>query len=233
MPESGASEKLQEALPRIGDSAGFRHDRTGGQQSGGEVTPEPAGLSDLEDVELARACQGGDSAAFAELVQRYERLVFKIAWQKTHNRADAEDVTQDVFMHAFRSLPRLRDPQAFLGWLIAIANNRAYRFFRSRQSKLATHEEARQEQERENTRSVKEPGDPQVVELVRSLPEEYRIALTMKYLEGCSYHEIGERLSMSFHQVDYLLRKAKRALREAANRDRRKLSDSKAGGPEA
>jgi DNA-directed RNA polymerase specialized sigma24 family protein len=57
-----------------------------------------------------------------------------------------------------------------------------------------------------------------VVELVRSLGDEYRLALVWKYLEGCSYEEIGERLSMSFNQVDYLLRKAKTALRDAVER---------------
>lgn len=218
MPDSGAAAELQESAPVAPNAPRERSPRE---------QPDPP------DVELARACQRGDDSAFAQLVERYQRLVFKIAWQRTHNRADAEDVTQDVFMHAYRSLPRLRDPQAFLGWLISIAHNRATRFFRSRQSKLATHEEAWRRREREEkTRDPEEPGDAQVVELVRSLPEEYRVALTMKYLEGCSYDEIGKRLAMSFHQVDYLLRKAKRALRAASSRDQRKLSDSKAGGSE-
>ncbi len=181
---------------------------------------------DRDLAQLAAAAQAGERTAFEELVQRCHRLVFKIAFHKTSHRTDAEDVTQEVFLHAFRSLGRLREPQAFLSWLIAIAHNRANRFCRSRQSRRRTGEEARQQlelekerQDRELTRS-EEPAAENVRELVRALPEEYRQALTWKYLDGFSYEEIGKHLSLSFNQVDYLLRRAKKALRGAMQKDR-------------
>ena len=103
-----------------------------------------------------------------------------------------------------------------MSWLVAIAHNRAHRFFRSRRAKVIALEEARQELKRRHERKATEDPDPDgLEELVATLPDEYRWALTWKYLEGVSYHEIGERLSLSFHQVDYLLRRAKTALRRA------------------
>ena len=179
-------------------------------------------LPDPPDADLARASQQGDAHAFTQLMQRYERLIFKIAYNKSGNRSDAEDLCQEIFLHAFRSLPNLRDPQAFLGWLMAIANNRSYRFSRRKRAKITALEEARAElEQREARQGADDEEDSRVVELVQSLPEEFRLALTWKYLEGCSYEEIGERLSMSFNQVDYLLRRAKTALRRASASDRK------------
>ncbi len=187
-----------------------------------ETSPMRKPMPDPPDAELARASQAGDAAAFAELMQRYERLVFKIAYNKSGNRADAEDLCQEIFLHAFRSLPNLRDPQAFLGWLMAIANNRSHRFYQRKRAKITALEEARRDLEQRQVREgAAEEEDCRVVELVHSLPEEFRSVLTWKYLEGCSYEEIGERLSMSFNQVDYLLRRAKTALRKASESDRR------------
>ena len=186
--------------------------------------------SPRDDAALAAASQQGDRSAFTELVGKYERLVFKIALSKCGNRSDAEDLSQEIFLHAYRSLPRLRDPQAFLGWLIAIAHNRSHRFFRSRRAKVIALEDARREMEQElHRRQVGRAEEERMVELVRSLPDEYRLALSWKYLEGCSYEEIGERLSLSFHQVDYLLRRAKSALRRASEKDTRKREGSRDG----
>lgn len=195
-----------------------------------------------EDAELARAAQQGDQAAFEQIVAKYHRLVFKIAYRKASHPTDAEDLTQEVFLHAFRSLPNLREPQAFLGWLMAIAHNRCNRFCRTRQAKIIALEEARKELQAsshparkkllETTPNEAAPEDADVSELVQSLPEEFRWALTWKYLEGCSYDEIGERLSMSFNQVDYLLRRAKNELRALVERaaSRAQLGRQREGG---
>ncbi|MFQ5655877.1 MAG: RNA polymerase sigma factor [Planctomycetota bacterium] len=172
-----------------------------------------------DHIELARAAREGDRGAFEALIERTHRLVYKIAWQKANHAGDAEDIVQDVFLHAWRSIPRLRDPQACLGWLLAITHNRANRFCRRRRNKIIAFEEARRELEA-RAAATKPEEDPSswVAEAVRSLPDELRLALTWKYMEGCSYEEIGGRLGMSFHQVDYLLRRAKRALRRELER---------------
>ena len=176
-------------------------------------------LTQIDDATLARAAGTGDKAAYRTLIERYQRLLFKIALRKSNNQADAEDIVQDVCLHAWRSLPKIRDPQAFLGWLMAIANNRANRYCDRRRRKIVILDEARRTlEEREIARAERAEADDDGGELVRRLPDEMRLALTWKYLDGCSYDEIGERLDMSFHQVDYLLRRAKAALRHEVER---------------
>lgn len=185
------------------------------EESAGELLP----LTDRDDATLARAAGQGDEASFRTLIERYERLLFKIALRKAGNRADAEDIVQDVCMHAWRSLAKIRDPQAFLGWLMAIAHNRANRYCDRRRRKVVVLDEARRTlEERARARAERAEADEDGGELVRRLPDEMRLALSWKYLDGCSYEEIGERLDMSFHQVDYLLRRAKAALRREVER---------------
>ena len=186
-------------------------------------------LTEVDDATLARAAGGGDRAAYRVLMERYQRLLFKIALRKSNNQADAEDIVQDVCLHAWRSLPKIRDPQAFLGWLMAIANNRANRYCDRRRRKIVVLDEARKTlEEREHARAARADADEDGGELVRRLPDEMRLALTWKYLDGCSYEEIGERLSMSFHQVDYLLRRAKAALRHEVERVERSGEEGRA-----
>jgi len=183
-----------------------------------------------EDAALALRAGAGDAAAFRTLIERYHRLIYKIARRKAGNEADAEDIVQDVSLHAWRSLPKLRDPQAFLGWLMAIAQNRANRFCDRRRRKVVVLDEARHTlEERERGRAERADADEEGGELVRRLPDEMRLALTWKYLDGCSYEEIGERLDMSFHQVDYLLRRAKAALRREVERVERPAEEGHAG----
>lgn len=172
-----------------------------------------------EDALLATRAAAGDATAFHLLLERYHRLLFKVSRRKAGNDADAEDIVQDICLHAWRSLPKLRDPQAFLGWLLAIAQNRANRFCDRRRRKVVVLDEARHTlEERERARAERAEAEEDGGELVRRLPDEMRLALTWKYLDGCSYEEIGERLDLSFHQVDYLLRRAKAALRREVER---------------
>ncbi len=176
---------------------------------------------------LAERARRGDRAAFTQLVERFHRMVYKVVLHRCRDARDAEDVSQDVFLHAYRSIGGLREPDAFVSWLLRIAQHRALRFHRNRARRAIVLAEAADEVRRRAADSAGPAHEDRgAEELVAGLPECERMALRWKYLEGCSYEEIGERLSMSFHQVDYLLRKAKRALRAAVLGARRRLEGS-------
>ena len=173
-----------------------------------------------EDAPLVRRAASGDREAFQALVEKHQGLVFAIALRRSRSRDDAEDIAQDALMHLWRSLPNLRDPNAFVGWLIALVQNRAYRFIKQRNRKVVVLKEARTALEtRARERSNDTPPDESHL-LLAKLPEEMRWALSWKYINGCSYAEIGSRLGLTFHQVDYLLRRARRTLKEAVENDR-------------
>ncbi|MBN2025033.1 MAG: sigma-70 family RNA polymerase sigma factor [Pirellulales bacterium] len=76
---------------------------------------------DTELVRLVRAAQAGDPRAFDRLLERFEPTVQAIVLRRLHNRADAQELCQEVFIQALRKLHQLDDPRCFAGWLRAIA----------------------------------------------------------------------------------------------------------------
>ncbi len=192
------------------------------QERGQDSNSRP--LSELEDVELVTLAIGGDQQAFAVLIDRFGGLVLGLARRKV-GRDDADDVAQDALLHIWRSLPSLREPRAFIGWLSRLVQNRAHRWIQQKQRKRVVLKEARSELLARAEHRSRDTHAAETQELVQRLPDEMRLALQWKYIEGHSYDEIGERLGMSFHQVDYLMRRARKALR-----DELKRSESAKGG---
>jgi RNA polymerase sigma-70 factor (ECF subfamily) len=82
-------------------------------------------LEKLQIVEQVRAAQQGDRQAFGQLVERYERSVYATALRRLGNHAEAQELTQEVFVQALRKLSQLREPEAFAGWLRSITNRMA------------------------------------------------------------------------------------------------------------
>jgi RNA polymerase sigma-70 factor (ECF subfamily) len=78
-------------------------------------------LQEISTADLVLSAQDGDSDAFGELANRFERMVYSVCWQRLRNHAEAQEVAQDVFIKAFEKLYQLTEPAAFAGWLRSIA----------------------------------------------------------------------------------------------------------------
>lgn len=70
-----------------------------------------------EITELVVRAQGGSREAFGTLVEKFQPTVYAVSLARMRNPSEAQELTQDVFIHALRKLPQLRDPQCFAGWL--------------------------------------------------------------------------------------------------------------------
>ena len=70
-----------------------------------------------EITELVTRAQAGDRAAFGQLAERFQPTVYAVALARLRNPTEAQELTQEVFLHAMKKLPQLREPQAFAGWL--------------------------------------------------------------------------------------------------------------------
>jgi RNA polymerase sigma-70 factor (ECF subfamily) len=201
------------------------------------MSSESTGLQDEDLVERSLA---GDAGAFEGLVSRYQQAVFNIAYYKSRNCFDAEDLAQDVFLAAFRALRTLKDPKCFASWLFGIAYNRCHKWYHRERNKIVKIEEIRRHLEQESrlswraaraTLSADETDSSAVEEFLRQLPEDARAVIRLKYLEGLSYEEIEGRLGIKTHRIDYLIRRSKKALRERVARedDPSDLSSASAG----
>jgi len=91
----------------------------------------------LNDSEIISRVLSGDQQAYAELVTRYQNYVFTLAFRFTKNREDAEEVSQDIFVKAYRALADFKGNSKFSTWLYTIVNNTCITFLRKK--KLQTY----------------------------------------------------------------------------------------------
>jgi RNA polymerase sigma-70 factor, ECF subfamily len=174
------------------------------------------------DEALVLQAQGGDRSAFEELVRRSCRLVYARLYLETGDAHRAEDLSQETLLRAYRALDKLRDPGQFRNWLLTIAQNVLTD---------AGRREARQKRA-EPPRAglgalagVPGPGPPpeeeaaraelrgRVLDGLRSLPEEYRLPLTLRYLTGADYQTIATQLGLSNGSLRGLLHRGLKLLR--------------------
>lgn len=88
-----------------------------------------------QTVEWVEQAMRGDQTAFHHLVDRYQAEIFRMIYYRTRSRTDAEDLTQDVFLRAYKHIKRLETPKVFRSWLYRIAVNRVRDHHRSRRVK--------------------------------------------------------------------------------------------------
>jgi RNA polymerase sigma-70 factor (ECF subfamily) len=170
------------------------------------VVDAPIRAPDAAHTALVLRCQRGDRAAFALLYGDYARVVHGIV-VATAGAADADDLTQDVFMAVFERLPELRDPAAFPAWLCAAARNAgrdALRRRRTRRAASMVDEPVDELADRAGSpAAAAELRDAAAcaLELIRTLPEAYRETLVLRLVEGLSGPEIAARTGLTHGSV--------------------------------
>jgi RNA polymerase sigma-70 factor, ECF subfamily len=173
------------------------------------------------DEVLVAKSQRGDRAAFEELVRRTARLIFSRAYLETADLHRAEDLTQETFLTAWRSIHQVSDPSGFRTWLLSIAHtcaidaarrgNRKKRsgksgdaddMFRLPDGSPTPAQSAQTREERERALAA-----------LRQLPAEYRDVLMLRYLGGADYETISRQLALSNGSLRGLLHRGLALLR--------------------
>jgi len=160
------------------------------------------------DQQLVERVQRGDKHAFELLVVKYQRRLGRLISRFVRDAAEAEDVTQEAFIKAYRALPGFRGESAFYTWLYRIGINTAknYLITLGRRAPTSTQFDVEESEDFEGTELLHDINTPenelmskQVVGVVNDsllkLPEDLRTALTLREIEGLSYEEIAEIMS--------------------------------------
>jgi RNA polymerase sigma-70 factor (ECF subfamily) len=219
----GAPSTTRRRMGTLEDATGLRLER-----AEGEVRPTAAAD---EDRRLVDRAQTGDVRAFEALVRRYERWVFTLALRMVGDRADAEDIAQEVFLKAYRGLSGFRGGSRFSTWLYAIAshhclNHLASRDVRARRAaRVGNPAGADGETSTPAVDRVADdaPGPDAALErrdlrrmiqsALASLTEEHRIVLILRDIHGMSYDEIAENLGVELGTVRSRLHRARMELK--------------------
>lgn len=145
-----------------------------------------------------------------QLVARYGQTIYRLAYARTGSREDAEDITQETFLHLVRANPQFRDEEHRKAWLLRVASNCAGDLFRT-----SWRRKNRPLEEAEHIAAAEpESEGAGVLEAVWSLPEDYRIPVHLFYYEGMSVAEIAQALGKREGAIRTRLFRARTMLRD-------------------
>jgi RNA polymerase sigma-70 factor (ECF subfamily) len=172
----------------------------------------------VDDTELVRRAQRGDEFAFEQLVRRHQRYVFNVAYRVLNDYAEAEHMTQEAFVRAWRGLPGFRGQARFTTWLYRIVHNLCLNRLPGLKRELLRTEPL------EEALAAPAPSQAELVEIreqmaflhtqLDQLPEKYRLVLTLRFLQHLSYDEIATALDLPVGTVKTHIHRARRLLME-------------------
>lgn len=177
-----------------------------------------------QEAQIVRRVLEGDVNAFETLVVEYEKNVYAITQRMTGNPEDAADMTQETFIKAYNSLSAFRGDSKFSVWLYRIATNVCLDFLRSRGRKptvsLSVEDEDGEETQMEISDESHSPERLLERDLTRdavrrglkALAPEYRQILLLREIQGLSYEEISEALSLEVGTVKSRIFRARKRL---------------------
>jgi RNA polymerase sigma-70 factor (ECF subfamily) len=176
------------------------------------------------DSELVARAQRGDDDAFATLFHTHKPRVYSLCLRMTNNIAEAEDVTQEAFLQAFRKLSTFRGDSALSTWLHRIAVNTVLMRFRKKSfselsldepcTKNADAKPVRREYGSRDRRLAGSIDRIALIQAIRELPEGYRTVFLLHEVEGYEHKEIAAFLNCSTGNSKSQLHKAKMRIRE-------------------
>ena len=171
----------------------------------------------LEERAAIEACLSGDGSAFDVLVLRHQKSIQRVCYRFTGNTEDAADLTQEVFVKAYRSLPKFRGTSAFSTWLYRIAVNACLSFKASRKNRADEWDEdhdivAEGPSAEESLDSRMNAATVRAA--LETLPEKQRMTVIMKVLEERTHAEVAEILGSNVGTVKANLFFAIRNLRK-------------------
>lgn len=186
------------------------------------------------DAELVLRAQKGDGAAFARLVARHQRQLYRLAFRMTQSEADAQEILQEAFLNAFQKLPNFRGEAQFSSWLYRIAANSALMRLRRKRRAPDTLPDEPLEltgpkfsaegsfdppprsdwSQRADEKLLSRELGGAIDAAVRSLPDDYRTVFLLKDVDGLSNEEIADALELTVPAVKSRLHRARLALRE-------------------
>lgn len=180
-----------------------------------------------EDFELLAKFKKGDQHAFELLVRKYKTIVYNTIYSIIGDAQEADDIAQEVFLKVYTKAGSFKGKSSFSTWLYRITVNRCVDELRKRNDKIISYETEFNEEEKLKLKDVlasrEKDGSEElrqkelqdiIQKAMNSLPEKYRIILTLKEMEGLSYIEISKIMKISLAKVKIWLFRARQKLKE-------------------
>jgi RNA polymerase sigma-70 factor (ECF subfamily) len=184
-----------------------------------------------DESDLVRRCREGSEAAYAELVRRHRPRLYSLAYRLTNDRETAEDVVQETFLAAFKSIEKVEPSPSLVPWLNTIAIRLAGRAATKRSARRGTSLDRAIDTDGDGAgtsldfASLDVASDPHtaaemaelrrdLAEAIASLPFKYRTAVVLRYVMGLEYAEAAQALAIPLNTFKSNLLRGTRLLRE-------------------
>jgi RNA polymerase sigma-70 factor (ECF subfamily) len=168
-----------------------------------EIREQTGSTPEITDGQLVSKCLDGDSAAWEELVTRYSRRVYNVAYQFTGRHEEAEDLTQEIFLKIYRSLGTFDLDAAFLPWLIRVSKNMCVDHYRKRRRErllvhgnwekittvACTRADPYQKTFSRERRAI-------LLRALEQIPSDLKAVVILRDLQGLTYQEISESMDL-------------------------------------
>lgn len=181
-------------------------------------------MAEVADEILVKKAQGGDLAAYGELVRRYQDRVYGLTVRMLGASEDARDATQDIFIRTFRSLPEYDFRSGFATWLYRVSSNLCLDLLRRHKREQQHCLPLEEGKIREDRLQDDRPGPEELLleqerleglrQAVDCLPEGYRLALVLHHYQELSYRQVAEVMELPEKTVATRIHRAKLMLRE-------------------
>lgn len=177
-----------------------------------------------DDWQLVQRVQGGDKTAFDVLVLKYQHKIVKLVMRYVQDPSESQDVAQEAFIKAYKALPNFRGESAFYTWLYRIAINTAKNYLVSRKRRPLDYDVDLQDPAQyEMQARLSDVATPEghalgeevrevVAEAVEKLPEDLRMAIVLREIEGLSYEEIAQAMDCPVGTVRSRIFRAREAI---------------------
>lgn len=188
-----------------------------------------SGASEQLDKDLVLRVQKGDKSAYDLLVIKYQYKIIQLVNRYVKDPSEAQDVAQEAFIKAYRALGNFRGESAFYTWLYRIAINTAKNYLVARARRSSDYEididDAEQVHNVPELKGLDTPEqhllNEEIIDAIKTaiekLPEEMRIAITLREFEGMSYEEIAETMDCPVGTVRSRIFRAREAIDNKLN----------------
>ena len=160
------------------------------------------GMSEKENLLVAKS-QEGDMEAFTELVSIYQKKIYNLVYQMTHNHADTEDIAQEVFIRLYRKIHKFKGKSSFFTWLYRMTMNVSKNYLRSRTANTLPFEDAISIRDltmkRKNTaeKLILKEKNKAIAKAIDALPFRHRMVIILHDIEGISHKDIAKIIGCS------------------------------------
>lgn len=172
----------------------------------------------LDEEQLVLRAQAGDEAAYGRLVGQYQSRLYNFVRSMVRNEQLAEDITQESFVKAWFSLGKLQNTASFKSWLFRIANNNTLDYLRRKRLQVVDTDDAVREtyvdERNPEAKAVAQARSLHIRRALDKLKPDQKSILVMCDLQGLSYQEIAEALSIPFGTVQSRIFYARKKLKE-------------------